>query len=320
MISVIIPAYNDSEYIAACLDSILSQKGVTVEIIAVNDGSTDDTRSILDDYASRNSCIKVYDLDHKGPSAARNLALDHCAGDWITMVDGDDLLMPGALKKMLDTAVSNPGTDMVMGRFCEIYDNAPSVTYKSFTKLMYGDQAAAIMMYKNRYADIVNSSACGKLYRRKVWSYERFKTGMLYEDLEVMPRVSFGVRQVAVIGSCVYGYRRNTSGIIHTFDRSHADMIEATAGLCKFFEHEPRLLKAARSRHFSALFNMLLRIRSNGLDMPEMEARCRRELRALAPGQMLGGSVRLKNRVGAALQYFPFLFRSPRFCKLFVKK
>lgn len=320
MISVIVPAYNDGEYISECLDSILSQEGVTVEIIAVDDGSTDDTRNIIDDYASRNSCIKVYSIDHKGPSAARNLALEHCAGDWITMVDGDDLLLPGALKRMLDTALANPAVDMVMGRFCEIYDKAPIPTYKSFTKFFYGDQTAEIMMYKNRYVDIVNSSACGKLYRSKLWRCERFKTGMLYEDLEVMPRISFSVKQVVIIGDCVYGYRRNPSGIIHTFDRSHTDMLEATAGLCKFFAHEPKLLRAAQSRHFSALFNMLLRISSNRLAMPEVEARCRKELRVLASHQLFARYVRLKNRIGAILQYFPFIFKFPRFCKMFVTK
>lgn len=319
MISVIVPAYNVQQYIAACLDSILSQ-GVTIEIIAVNDGSADNTRAILDDYASRNKCIKIFETAHEGPSAARNVALDHCSGDWITMVDGDDILLPGALKKMLDTAVANPGTDMVCGRFVYFDDEVKPVSCKKFTKLYYGDETVEMMLYKNSLADVVNSSAWGKLYRRKLWVYQRFSPGLVYEDLEVVPRVAFGVRQVAAIGDCVYGYRRNKKGIIRSFGPVHADMIEATTRLQEFFVHEPRLRKAAVSRHFSALFNLYLRINATGADMPEEAEKCRKELRSLAPGQIFARRVRFKNRVGAMLQYLPFLFKSPRFCNLFLTK
>ena len=90
MISIIIPAYNSSEYLKRCLDSIVCQPFEDYEVIVVDDGSTDDTGKVLDEYAKRYSRIKAVHKENGGVSTARNAGLDKAQGDYIIFVDCDD--------------------------------------------------------------------------------------------------------------------------------------------------------------------------------------------------------------------------------------
>lgn len=317
MVSVIIPAYNVEKYIGDCLDSVLAQKGVDMEIIVVNDGSTDSTMSIIDAYASMHRFITAVNRPNGGPAAARNTALPYCRGEWIAMVDGDDILAPGALCKMLDTAMRHREVDVVFGRYIPFQGDWISFTKSSSSRpmLLSGREAAEMMMYQKKYTDKVNPSAWGKLYRREFWQNTSFSEDLIYEDLQLMPRRCAATRHIAVIDDQVYGYRINADSLLHTFSEKRMDAIKATSQLCEFFAGDKALCTAARSRHFSAAFNLWLLIKANSADMPGRLSECRSIVRSLAVSQLFGRKVRARNRIGALLQYFPFIFNSPYICK-----
>lgn len=98
LFSIIIPCYNIEAYISMALDSVLNQTYSAWECICVNDGSTDNTKALLDDYARRDSRIKVYSQSNQGVSSARNLGLSKMRGEWLLFLDGDDVLHPQALE------------------------------------------------------------------------------------------------------------------------------------------------------------------------------------------------------------------------------
>lgn len=111
--SIIIPVYNASRYIGECLESILAQPYTDYEVIAVNDGSRDDSSGILHRYAARDPRIHVIDTPNGGVSAARNTALDAATGEWIVCIDADDLFTPDALG-IFDTLIgTHPRADMI---------------------------------------------------------------------------------------------------------------------------------------------------------------------------------------------------------------
>ena len=91
-ISVVIPAYNVQKYLSACLDSVINQTYHNLEIIVINDGSTDSTGTICDDYARKDTRIKVIHQENQGLSGARNTGLNNCTGDYIFFLDSDDYL------------------------------------------------------------------------------------------------------------------------------------------------------------------------------------------------------------------------------------
>ena len=113
-ISIIVPVYNNVQYLREALDSVLTQGLDSLEVITVDDGSTDGSGIIMDDFASKHPFVRVIKQENKGVAAARNAALDCATGTYIAFLDGDDVLRPGALSDMLLVAEQR-GADLVIG-------------------------------------------------------------------------------------------------------------------------------------------------------------------------------------------------------------
>lgn len=114
-VSIIIPVYNAGKYLRECLDSVLGQTYNNVEIVAVNDGSTDDSKQILEEYASKHLNVKVFHTENRGVCAARNMGLDNISGEWVMFVDADDYLVKNAIEILYNDAV-NHNADMAIGK------------------------------------------------------------------------------------------------------------------------------------------------------------------------------------------------------------
>ena len=105
-VSIIVPCYNSTRYLSACVDSVLAQTMPDFEVLLIDDGSTDGTLALAQALAARDARLRVLHQENAGVSAARNLGLAHARGEWITFVDSDDLLAPDALEIMLSAAAS----------------------------------------------------------------------------------------------------------------------------------------------------------------------------------------------------------------------
>lgn len=121
-ISVIIPVYNVEKYLPACLDSVIRQSYTSLELILVDDGSSDRSLEICRSYAERDDRIRVIRRDNGGASAARNTGLDHASGEYVSFVDSDDILFPDALEKLYQMVLREK-TALAVGGFLEWYKN-----------------------------------------------------------------------------------------------------------------------------------------------------------------------------------------------------
>ena len=117
-LSVVIPAYNVGQYVAQCLQSVLSQSFTDFEVIVVNDGSTDNSAEIARSFADADSRVRVVDQPNGGLSAARNTGIDLASGKWLMFVDSDDMLLPDAMSTLLALA-HDTESDIVCGGFVE---------------------------------------------------------------------------------------------------------------------------------------------------------------------------------------------------------
>lgn len=115
MISVIIPIYNRAHTIRRAVDSVLRQTYRDLELLLVDDGSTDDTLAICREYERQDSRVKVFHTDNRGVSAARNLALRHCAGQYVRFLDSDDELPENSLADLIAPFQNNEAVELVMG-------------------------------------------------------------------------------------------------------------------------------------------------------------------------------------------------------------
>ena len=114
MLSIIIPVYNTEEYLRPCLDSILSQSFADYEVLLIDDGSSDESGRICDEYAQKDSRILVFHKENGGVSSARNRGIDNARGEYIVFVDSDDLVTDGYLKHLMES-----DADMVVTGLCK---------------------------------------------------------------------------------------------------------------------------------------------------------------------------------------------------------
>lgn len=145
LLSIIIPVFNTERYLSVCLDSILSQGFTGFEVLLVDDGSRDNSGSICDAYAAKDSRIRVFHKENGGVSSARNLGLEHAAGEWVYFVDSDDELLPDGLQTLVD-CISND-VDIVMGGVIEVDEHGGVYGVDERTVLSLTKKQSIVSLY-----------------------------------------------------------------------------------------------------------------------------------------------------------------------------
>lgn len=299
LISVIVPVYNAAAYLRECVDSILAQEGVNLDVILVNDCSTDGSDVICHDYEARNQgVVRVFDCEHRGLSASRNTGIGASLGDYICFVDADDMLFPGALSYMVDI-LENTSCEIVSAQMTR---NPDLISGDDRIKVCKADEAVKILLYQKPE---LCGSAWAKLYRKSIFDNctEWFADGRYYEDLEIMPRLFHTAGEIAVSARTVYYYRPNQTSFLNNWSDSRKDVMWVTEMVCRFVAANiPSAVKAADSRRFSAAFNMFgLGLRHGDA---ELAGQCWGEIRRLRLQMLSDGNVRFKNKLGALLSLF----------------
>ena len=207
-ISVIVPVYNAGEYLRPCLDSILAQTHRDLEILLVDDGSTDGSGGVFDGYGATDGRIRVLHQENRGLSAARNAGLDAAAGDYVAFVDADDVLAPQMLGRLLeaiadaDMALCNIRRISETGELEEICPIGDEIlTGRSFGEKLLLPQAWFYVTVMNR------------LYRRELFDGLRFPEGIIHEDEAVVCDLAARCRRVVTISQPLYHYRRTPGSI-----------------------------------------------------------------------------------------------------------
>lgn len=220
-VSVIIPVYNVEKYLEECLDSVCNQTLANIEIVCVNDGSTDGSLDILNAYAEKDGRIKVLSQSNQGLGASRNNGLKESSGKYIYFLDSDDYIDLSCLEKLVDNIVSND-SDMVLFKLQSFDDN------KNLHKRGMGfkiDKIFGEIDYDNftfTYHDVkrhvMNSdfSSCLKLYKRQLIESFEFPVGLSFEDVPVHVEVMLNAERISFVPESLYYYRSNPNSISNT--------------------------------------------------------------------------------------------------------
>lgn len=206
-ISVIIPAYNVEDYVEYCLNSVVNQEYTNVEIIVVDDGSTDLTPQILDFWQEQYpDKIKVIHTSHSGVGNARNIGLNAATGEYIAFVDSDDEINKNMYNEMLKIA-ENEKADIVI---CDVLLNEENIGGKKTVQhsINFGEYT------KENYlcAGINLCSLCNKLFRRHLFNGEVFRC-MTYEDMALVPVLVSKANKLSFIKKHYYHYNRRNNSI-----------------------------------------------------------------------------------------------------------
>lgn len=300
LISVIIPVYNTERYLAACLESVLSQSYRNIEVIIINDGSTDFSLQIAETYQGKDDRIKIYSYENEGQAEARNHGLSVATGDLISFVDSDDLLLPNSLQILKNIIDNNPKIDISEGEIIkdkglQELNDENNIKIKLFSS----HEAIENILYQRELLP----SPCGKLYKTKLFNDIKFKKGIIYEDLDIFYKVYEKAKKISYINTPVYVYRTNDESTLHTWKPQRTDVLDVTENIEKYLsEKYPDLLPAAKDRRLSANFNMFSLCSIHG--EKEKAQECWAHIKANRNQSLFNPKVRLKNKAGILLSYF----------------
>ncbi|MBD9221163.1 MAG: glycosyltransferase family 2 protein [Clostridiales bacterium] len=234
-ISVIVPVYKAEDYLHACVDSILSQTVSDFELILVDDGSPDGCGAICDDYAARDSRVRVIHQENQGQAAARNHAFSIAKGEWVCFVDSDDAVHPQMLER-LGQAAAESGAAMSMCRMLEAPEMPEdfSAPVEVNWELLSMEEAPLVALFDA--GDYPGWVACAKLIRRELVQSHLFCPGRVYEDNEAVCHWIYGAKTVASIPHSLYFYRTNPGSTTQSrFSMKKLDYLWALEGMIRFY-------------------------------------------------------------------------------------
>ena len=305
-LSIVISLFNEAESLDELLERIhaeLSEKQLKYELIMVDDGSTDNSGTLCDQWAERDQRIRVIHQENGGLSAARNTALDAMSGELVIMVDSDDVLHPDAVSILLQ-AIQAHHADVAIGSFV-VFDgmdaNWPTITSEN-TVRHYDSQAALKAIY---YQDKLTNSSCWRLFKASLFDDVRYPVGKYYEDLAIVYPLYKKCSLVVGIDDAVYGYRQRNDSILDRFSLKRADVLDICEQLERQVQTEDvELLHAVRSRLLSAYFNiLLLSYQDKEQDFKELQDRCWKGIKRLRHNCLIDSNVRPKNKAGIIASY-----------------
>lgn len=209
-ISVIVPVYNVGKYLQECIESVIAQSFSEWELLLVDDGSTDGSGAVCDEYAQKDKRIRVFHKENRGVSSARNLGLDNAQGEWIAFLDGDDYFPKETLKILHDEARASKA-DLVIG----------SVLHLISRSLYYRDKDLPSNISDITHLPYIRYYIGGYILRRQIIDGHslRFIVGLAHaEDIVFLSYYTSYCRTMAVVQAPVYVYRMNEASACHSTD------------------------------------------------------------------------------------------------------
>jgi glycosyltransferase involved in cell wall biosynthesis len=222
LLSVIIPVYNVEDYLRACLDSVMNQTYTRLEIIIVNDGSTDNSRAIVEEYAQKDARIRVIDKRNGGWSSALNAGLDSMQGDLVTFVDSDDYLQLDTYAKNIPVFEAQNDVEIVQFPFCNFGGKITGAPlFKPKQCVLTGDEIFKSLLAWHNHCTIrvYTCNAWDKLYKKEIFVELRFGDTSFWKDgfLTIQYCKHDGnVKKVFISEDGCYYYRQAREGSITT--------------------------------------------------------------------------------------------------------
>lgn len=276
LISVIIPVYRVESYLSACVESVRAQTYSTIEIILVDDGSPDDCPRMCDEFAARDSRIRVIHKENGGLSSARNAGIDAAKGDYLAFLDSDDLWTPVFLERLYQ-AIVETGADFAVCQFRRFQKEPPSevplfaktihMTSHEAFECMYNARNENMVVAPNKLYNVQLFSpakenitaALNKLYDAGIFHGIRYPVGKLHEDEAVIHELIGRSKTVAWVDEAHYLYREAANSITTSkFNLRRLDEIDAKEPRIRFFEQRemPDLALKASNAYLSCLMRL----------------------------------------------------------------
>ena len=250
LVSIIVPVYNAENYLQHCIESIIQQSYIKIELILIDDGSTDHSPQICEEMQKSDNRIKVIHCENSGAAAARNSGLDIARGEYIMFVDADDYIDARLCEKLLQNLEIYGGKCCLCGYQMLTEGNEKkreSISARQVVVLTGREAIRKRYMEGLDYINIINP--WGKLFHWSMWKEIRFTAGLYYEDLDIMPYLYTRCDKLICIPYIGYYYLQRIGSCSHgvdTDDKRYIDSIKIRKKHILFFEEmgEKQLARA----------------------------------------------------------------------------
>ncbi len=282
-VSIIVPVYNVASYLNKCVDSILDQSLQEIEVILVDDGSTDDSGKICDQYEARDTRVKVIHKANGGLSDARNAGIAQATGEYIGFVDGDDYIE----REMFETLYQACLEENTKMAACDyVYEGE-----KTGQRMSWSTGESVRLSAEDFFRKVLQTpSATGmgvwdKLYQKDLFQHARFRKGKLHEDTDILYQLVFQTDFIAYVSRPYYIHCEREGSI--TKDRYGArdyDRYEANGRMYRYVvENYPELRLAVTDNHCRSMVKIVDNMVASRVYDRKMYAAIQREVRHLRP-------------------------------------
>ena len=304
LVSVIIPVYNVEKYLRKCIESVLAQTYTHLEIILIDDGSTDTSGKICDEYAQKDERIRVIHKENTGIADNRNIALDICKGEYIAFVDSDDFVAGIFVEVAIDTMLNEQCDLVALADYTPFWDGESEpilLTDKSCCHAKFCEPQVGLekILYQR-----IETNAPLKICHRSVYNGVRYPYGCFFEDLPTTYKLFFNAHKVAILDDSLYAYRkRMNSAVRQEFSEKKLVMLDIFDQLVNDEQiKKAGLERAAASRAYAGLFAVFLQIPETDI---ELQKKVWRKLQSVQKTVLFDPSkyVRRKNRYAALASF-----------------
>ena len=257
LLSIITPVYNVEAYLDRCVHSVLSQSYRNIEMILIDDGSTDKSAALCDKWAQEDSRVIVIHKVNGGVSSARNVGLEVAKGEYLTFVDPDDFIAPETYSDNMAYLLEHYDVDILQYPYCNYYGEDEIREYLNPSAILL---SSGEMIFGNWWSGApLAYSVWNKIFKRILWDGVCFNVGHISEDTFLVPIFSTRANAVYISEKGMYYYQRNREQsytYIFDFDK-HLDMFYAYATIYECFNHYPKLV-SEKVMAFTRLFRRLI--------------------------------------------------------------
>lgn len=258
LISIIVPVYNVEKYLDRCIKCLISQSYRNIEIILVNDGSTDNSKKICKKYKKIDHRIKLINKENGGLSEARNYGIKESKGNYLFFIDSDDCMHTDTIS-FLYKQLKNNDADIATILYRKIYedDNVTDEIISAPTSFVYDNTEA---LEKLLYQENCTTSAWGKLYKKDLFRNVEYPVGKVHEDFPVTYKLFYKSTKVVISDAKMYYYLlRKTSITGSNYNAKRAISLQFAKEETEFVQKKvPSLISAANNREFmEGIFTIL---------------------------------------------------------------
>lgn len=261
LITIIVPIYNVEQYLPSCIESILQQTYVNLQILLVDDGSTDSCPDICDEYAQKDHRVEVIHKPNGGLSDARNVGIERAKGKYITFIDSDDVIAADMVNYLYMLAENNDADISVCQNTKVKEDGVLTIKEKPLFQdyTIEGNSECVHNFMTSWHIDTV---AWGKLYQKHLFKIVRYPIGLYHEDIFTTYKLIALCNKIAIGGSEKYGYRlRNNSITQLSFSPKHLDAIHGKEKVAEFiYKYYPQETYYAQANIIYSVIQCIYRI------------------------------------------------------------